>query len=229
MHYADFSPIGAPVSGDAARHPERITMSGAYVKVEPLDPAKHGDELWSGAGGMANGELWRYLHSGPFMDRQAFDSYLETKAVSADPMYFALLDRATGVAQGHAAYMRIEPGQRVIEVGAILYTPELQRTRAATEAMYLMAQNVFEDLGYRRYEWKCNVLNEASQKAALRLGFAFEGVFRQHMIVKGRSRDTAWFAMLDSDWPARKKEFERWLAADNFDTSGRQKSPLTHV
>ena len=125
--------------------------------------------------------------------------------------------------------MRIEPGQRVIEVGAILYTAVLRRTRAATEAMYLMARHAFEELGYRRYEWKCNVLNDASQSAARRLGFSFEGVFRQHMIVKGRSRDTAWFSMLDREWPDRKKEFERWLTPDNFDTAGRQKTRLNHA
>jgi RimJ/RimL family protein N-acetyltransferase len=203
-------------------------MKGAHVAVEPLDPAKHGTALWEGSGGAAHQELWRYLHSGPFLERGAFDQYLEVKATSEDPMYFALVDAASGRAAGHAAYMRIEPGQRVIEVGAILYTAVLQRTRAATEAMYLMARHVFEELGYRRYEWKCNVLNDASQSAARRLGFSFEGVFRQHMIVKGRSRDTAWFSMLDREWPERKREFERWLAADNFDFAGRQKTRLNH-
>ena len=123
--------------------------------------------------------------------------------------------------------MRIEPVHRVIEVGSILYTPALQRTTAATEAMYLMARHVFEDLGYRRYEWKCNALNQASRRAALRLGFTFEGIFRSHMIVKGRSRDTAWFSMLDSEWPARKAAFERWVSPANFDHAGRQREPLS--
>ena len=226
MTNAELLPVGPPVLGDAARTPERIAMQGAYVTVEPLDPAKHGEALWQGAGGSANQMLWKYMHSGPFTERAAFDAYLQAKAASEDPLYFAFVDRATGAAGGHAAYMRIDQGQRVIEVGAIVYTPEFQKTRAATEAMYLMARYVFEELGYRRYEWKCNVLNDASQSAARRLGFAFEGVFRQHMIVKGRSRDTAWFAMLDSEWPWRKLEFERWLAPDNFDSTGRQKSRL---
>ena len=123
--------------------------------------------------------------------------------------------------------MRIEPAHRVIEVGSILYTPALQQTTGATEAMYLMARHVFEDLGYRRYEWKCNALNQSSRRAALRLGFTFEGIFRQHMIVKGRSRDTAWFSMLDSEWPARKAAFERWLSPANFDREGRQREPLS--
>jgi RimJ/RimL family protein N-acetyltransferase len=197
--------------------------------VEPLDPARHGDALWDATGGLANHALWKYMHSGPFLQRPAFDQYLHSKTGLQDPMYFAFIDHATGKPAGHAAYMRIDPGQRVIEVGAIVYAPAFQKTRAATEAMYLMARNVFEELGYRRYEWKCNVLNDASQGAARRLGFSFEGVFRQHMIVKGRSRDTAWFAMLDLEWPRRKTEFERWLADDNFDAAGRQKTRLGRV
>lgn len=229
MTNAELLPVGPQVVGEAARSPERITMQGTYVIVEPLDPAKHGDALWQGAGGTANQALWRYMHSGPFSERAEFDAYLDAKASSEDPMYFAFVNRVTGRAAGHAAYMRIDPGQRVIEVGAIVYTPTLQKTRAATEAMFLMARNVFEELGHRRYEWKCNVLNDASQRAARRLGFAFEGVFRQHMIVKGRSRDTAWFAMLDSEWPWRKSEFERWLSADNFDAAGRQKTRLRQL
>jgi RimJ/RimL family protein N-acetyltransferase len=228
MTTAEVKPLGPPVTGDAARRPERIVMEGAYVTVLPLDPARHGDALWQSCGGAEHQELWRYLHSGPFAERAAFDEYLNAKAASEDPMYFALVDRATGRAAGHAAYMRIDPGQCVIEVGAILYTPALQKTRAATEAMYLMARHAFEELGYRRYEWKCNVLNDASQSAARRLGFSFEGVFRQHMIVKGRSRDTAWFSMLDREWPERKYEFERWIEPENFEPTGRQKTRLCH-
>src|SRR5690606_20517208 len=132
----------------------------------------------------------------------------------------------SGKALGIATYMRIEPGQRVIEVGGIWYTPALQRTRAATEAMYLMAKNAFETLGYRRYEWKCHAFNEASRRAAQRLGFTYEGLFRQHMILRGRNRDTAWISMLDSEWRQRRAAFERWLAPENFDAAGRQRSPL---
>lgn len=229
MSDQELMPVGPPVAGGEAKRPERRRMEGAYVTVEPLEPSLHGDALWRGAGGAPQQNLWQYMHSGPFCDRPAFDTYLENKSISEDPMYFAVVDRATGTAAGHAAYMRIDPGQRVIEVGGILYTPEFQKTRGATEAMYLMARHVFEELGYRRYEWKCNVLNEASQLAARRLGFAFEGVFRQHMIVKGRSRDAAWYSMLDSEWQGRRREFERWLAAGNFDDTGRQKTRLTHI
>jgi RimJ/RimL family protein N-acetyltransferase len=221
--------LGPPVAETPAARPERIRIEGVAAIIEPLSPTAHGDALWAGSGGSENQALWKYMHSGPFFERAAFDLYLEDKAGSDDPLYFAIIDSATGKAAGHASYMRIDPGQRVIEVGAILYTKALQKTRAATEAMYLMARHVFEDLGYRRYEWKCNVLNEPSMTAARRLGFTFEGVFRQHMIVKGRSRDTAWYAMLDREWPERKKEFVRWLAADNFDDAGRQKKRLRHA
>ncbi len=221
-------PVGSPVDDKAARHPKRLRLEGTYTIVEPLDPARHGDSLWQTAGGAANQGLWKYMHSGPFPERAPFDAYLARITAGDDPLYFAIVDRATGRATGIASWMRIDPAQRVIEVGGIVFTRELQRTRAATEAMYLMARHVFEEMGYRRYEWKCNVLNDASQSAARRLGFSFEGVFRQHMIVKGRSRDTAWFAMLDSEWPVRKEGFERWLAPDNFDENGRQKTPLRH-
>jgi RimJ/RimL family protein N-acetyltransferase len=169
------------------------------------------------------------LSEGPFPDRASFDANLSKKAVSPDRVFFTIVDRASGRAVGQACYLRIDPANRVIEVGHILYTPALQRTAGATEAMYLLARHAFEDLGYRRYEWKCNALNSPSRRAALRLGFTFEGVFRQHMIVKGRNRDTAWFAMLDIEWPARKGAFERWLDPSNFDSAGRQKKSLQTI
>jgi len=201
-------------------------IEGAWVRLEPLDAARHPDALWSGTGGAGNESLWRYMGDGPFPDRAAFDAHLKAKAASDDPLFYAIVDRTSGRALGYAALMRIEPKHRVIEVGNIVYAQALQRTRGATEAMYLLARHVFEDLGYRRYEWKCDGLNEPSRRAALRLGFSFEGVFRQHMMVKGRNRDTAWFSMLDSEWPLRKQEFERWLAPSNFDPAGRQKTSL---
>ncbi len=194
--------------------------------LEPLDFGTHAEALWHGLGGAANEDLWRYMRAGPFMDPAAFDDYVRARAASEDPLVFAIVDRGTRCAVGCAALMRIDPPNRVIEAGGILYTRALQRSRGATEAMYLLARYVFEDLGYRRYEWKCNVLNEASRRAALRLGFTFEGVFRQHMIVKGKSRDTAWFSMLDSEWPERKRRFEGWLDESNFDAEGRQKTRL---
>ena len=201
-------------------------MEGRYVTVAPLDPAAHGGDLWEATRGAENDPLWRYLFDGPFPDRAAFDAQLGTKAASEDPLFFAILERHSHRPLGWASYMRIEPRHRVIEIGSILFTPALQRTAGATEAMYLMARHVFEDLGYRRYEWKCDARNEPSRRAALRLGFSFEGIFRQHMIVKGRNRDTAWYAMLDGEWPARKAAFERWLSPSNFDQSGAQKVSL---
>jgi RimJ/RimL family protein N-acetyltransferase len=217
---------GPPVDPTPARLPRRTNIDGAHVTLVPLDPQAHGDALWEATHGPSNDGLWTYLFEGPFAARGEFDAHLRKKAASDDPLFFAILDRRSARALGYASYMRIEPAQRVIEVGSILYTPALQRTAAATEAMYLMARHVFEDLGYRRYEWKCNALNEPSRRAALRLGFRFEGIFRQHMIVKGRNRDTAWYSMLDSEWPARRAAFERWLSPENFDESGAQKSSL---
>jgi RimJ/RimL family protein N-acetyltransferase len=208
-----------------AARPRRETLDGRAVLVQPLDPLVHGDALYEGTHADHREELWRYLPEGPFPNRSTFDTYLKRASVSEDPLFFAIVDKSSGVAAGMAAYLRIEPSHKVIEVGHILFTPKLQRTVAATEAMFLMAQHVF-DLGYRRYEWKCNALNESSMRAARRLGFTFEGVFRQHMIVKGRNRDTAWFSMLDSEWPTRKAGFEQWLDVKNFDDNGLQKLSL---
>jgi RimJ/RimL family protein N-acetyltransferase len=209
-----------------APFPNRIPLEGRIVTLAPLNAEAHADSLYEGSHGNDKEELWRYLFDGPFADRSTFDSHLKQKVASEDPLYYAIVDRHTGMAVGHAAYMRITPVHRVIEVGGILYTSKFQKTAGATEAMYLMARHVFEDLGYRRYEWKCNALNAPSRRAALRLGFQFEGIFRQHMIIKGQSRDTAWFSMLDRDWPARKASFERWLDPSNFEATGAQKRPL---
>ena len=229
MHSPAEPPLGPMVDPAPARRPARTTLEGRTVVLMPLDPVAHGPALWEAAGARDQDHLWLYLFAGPFTDRAAFQEDLANKAASSDPLFFAILDRESSRALGYASLMRIEPVHRVIEVGSILYTPALQQTTGATEAMYLMARHVFEDLGYRRYEWKCNALNQASRRAALRLGFTFEGIFRQHMIVKGRSRDTAWFSMLDSEWPDRKAAFERWLAPANFDGDGRQRKPLSTV
>lgn len=223
----DALPVGFRVDTSPARRPGRTTLPGRITSLVPLDARGHADALYDGTRGEAGDKLWQYLFEGPFPDRAAFDIHLQRMAASEDPLFFAILDAASGKAVGYASYMRIEPTHRVIEVGSILYTPRLQQTAMATEAMYLMARHVFEDLGYRRYEWKCNAMNAPSRRAALRLGFTFEGIFRQHMIVKGRNRDTAWFSMLDSEWPARKANFERWLDPSNFGTDGRQKVALS--
>jgi RimJ/RimL family protein N-acetyltransferase len=201
-------------------------MHGQRVTLAPLQPKDHAAELWEATRGPSNHHLWLYLADGPFPVRNTFQASLERKAATDDPLFFTIQDRPSERPLGYAAYLRIEPAHRVIEVGHILYTPALQRTAAATEAMYLMARHVFEDLGYRRYEWKCNALNQPSRRAALRLGFSFEGVFRQHMIAKGHNRDTAWYSMLDSEWPARKAAFERWLSPMNFDDHGAQRCSL---
>jgi RimJ/RimL family protein N-acetyltransferase len=220
-------PISPSVDPSPARRPQRCMIEGRHVTLAPLDPQAHADTLWERAAGPQNDHLWVYLFNGPFHDRAAFDADLAAKAASEDPLFFAIIDNSSGSTTGYAAFLRIEPAHRCIEVGSILYTPVLQRTRGATEAMYLMARHVFEALGYRRYEWKCDALNAPSRRAALRLGFTFEGIFRQHMIVKGRNRDTAWYAMLDSEWPARKAAFECWLNPSNFDADGAQKVSLS--
>jgi len=219
--------IGGSVSATVAKRPQRTTLDGRVIRIVPLDPVAHAGTLYDAARGEENIGLWLYLFEGPFATRADFEAHLKQKAGSDDPLFFAILDKASGDAVGYASYMRIEPAHRVIEVGSILFTPRLQRTIGATESMYLMARHVFEDLGYRRYEWKCNALNEPSRSAALRLGFTFEGIFRQHMIIKGRNRDTAWFSMLDSEWPKRKVAFERWLDPSNFNANGRQKVSLS--
>lgn len=219
-------PVGFPTDACVAKRPERRTLRGRYTSLVPLDAATHADSLWSELRAPENQHLWTWLFNGPYTDREAFVADLTAKAASNDPLFFAIIDHESGGAIGYASYLRVEPAHRCVEVGNILFAPRLQRTRGATEAMYLMARHVFDDLGYRRYEWKCDALNAPSRRAALRLGYTFEGVFRQHMIVKGRNRDTAWYAMLDTEWPARKEAFERWLAPENFETDGRQRMAL---
>jgi RimJ/RimL family protein N-acetyltransferase len=216
--------IGAVVESIQAARPSPITLTGRYVTLAPLDPAAHADSLYDELGNRA--DLWLYLFDPSPPDHEVFRRTIEAKAAAADRFYFALVDPASAAARGWASYLRFDPVHRSIEVGDILFGPALQRTRAATEAMYLMAKHAFETLGYRRYEWKCNALNEPSMRAAHRLGFTYEGTFRQHMIVKGRNRDTAWFSMLDRDWPARQAAFERYLDPENFDAAGRQLRPL---
>lgn len=206
--------------------PERVTLRGQSISVVPLFPLVHGEALYQATHGKEAAQLWTYLASGPFSDRPSFDAHLQSIAKSEDPLFFAIVENCSEQAVGYAAYLRIEPVHRVIEVGSILFVPKFQRTLGATEAMYLMAKYAFEDLGYRRYEWKCDAMNQPSRSAALRLGFTFEGIFRQHMIFKGRNRDTAWYSMLDSEWPSRKIAFERWLDSSNFDASGKQIASL---
>ena len=218
-------PIGEPVADPSpAPRPGAVTLQGRYGRVERLAPGRHGGDLWSALQG--HDEIWTYMSAyGPFADAAAFQQWLASREQLVDPYYYTILD-TSGRALGLSTLMEIRPEHRSIEVGHIVYSPALQRTPLATEAQYLLAAYVFDTLGYRRYEWKCNALNSASRRAALRFGFGFEGVLRQHMIAKGRNRDTAYFSMLDSEWPARKATFERWLAPENFDKQGQQKTRL---
>jgi RimJ/RimL family protein N-acetyltransferase len=172
--------------------------------------------------------MWTYLAYGPFETLEAYRGWVEASCRGPDPMFFAIVDQSSGKAVGVASYMRIDPASGSIEVGHLAYSPLLQRSPAATEAMFLMMRNAF-DLGYRRYEWKCNALNAPSRAAAQRLGFTYEGIFRQHTVHKGRNRDTAWYAAIDSEWPALREAFTRWLDAANFDAQGRQKTRLSEL
>jgi RimJ/RimL family protein N-acetyltransferase len=225
-HPSTDQPVGLPVDPIPARRPEPVTLEGRFGRVERL--AQHHDAaLWNAV--KDHDQLWTYMSSyGPFADFAAFSAWVGSRLALDDPYSYAVVDKS-GDAIGIATLMEIRPAMRSIEVGHIVYSPSLQRTPLATEAQYLLARYVFEMLGYRRYEWKCNALNAASRRAALRYGFLFEGILRQHMIAKGRNRDTAYFSMLDSEWPARKAAFERWLAPENFDREGRQKAKLGEI
>jgi RimJ/RimL family protein N-acetyltransferase len=221
-------PIGPPVAGWTARPlPARTAMAGRFCRLEALDPDRHAAELFAANSEDRDGRMWTYLPSGPYAD---FDTYLAASraaAVNDERPTFAIIDAATGKAVGVASYLNIKPAPGSIEVGALAYSPALQRRPAATEAMFLMMRRVFDECGYRRYEWKTNSHNAASRAAALRLGFQFEGIFRQADVVKGHNRDTAWFALTDGDWPALKEAFSRWLDPANFDAEGRQRVSLS--
>jgi RimJ/RimL family protein N-acetyltransferase len=209
-----------------AELPARTRLEGETVRLEPLDVARHGKDLFASTTGADY--TWDYLAYGPFSDSEEFMRWLDSRAPLDDPLTFAIIDRSAGVARGLASFMRIVPEHGVIEIGHIWLSPRLQRTRQATEAIYLMSRYAFE-LGNRRLEWKCDALNAASRKAAERFGFVFEGVFRQHMVIKGRNRDTAWYSITDSEWPSRQSAFEAWLSQENFDQSGRQRRALAEL
>ena len=217
-----------------APYPERVVLEGRHVVLDPLSTS-HADDLFSVLCGEQNTWLWDYLGVGPFTKIEDFRQSIAKYAQSKDPVFWAITvkpNRNTETCSdtttvGFISLMRIAPENRSIEVGYLVFSPRLQRSTAATEAVYLLGRYAFQDLGYRRFEWKCNTLNEASRRAALRFGFTFEGVFRQHMIVKGRNRDTAWFSILDSEWETKARQaFEHWLADENFDGDGRQKKRL---
>ena len=221
--------LGPPLPGwQAPDRPPRTALAGRYCRVEPLDPSRHADDLFRANALDATGRNWTYLSYGPFDTLEAYRGWMQSKCLGDDPLFHAIVDNASGRAVGVASYMRIDPRNGSIEVGHINYSPLLQRKPAATETMYLMMTRAFE-LGYRRYEWKCDALNAPSRAAAQRLGFSFEGVFRQATIYKGRSRDTAWYAAIDSEWPELERAFLRWLDPANFDTQGNQRLRLSDL
>jgi RimJ/RimL family protein N-acetyltransferase len=222
--------VGRSLPGWTARPaPPRTTMEGRFCRVELLDPARHAADLFAANGLDKDGRNWTYLFQEPFADLASYSQWLEQVARGDDPLFYTIVDLKSGKAVGVATFMRIDSANGVIEVGNINYSPLLQRTPAATEAMFLMMARVFDELGYRRYEWKCDSLNAPSRAAALRLGFQYEGLFRQAVIYKGRNRDTTWFSIIDGDWPRLKRAYEQWLAAGNFDGAGKQRRGLADL
>jgi RimJ/RimL family protein N-acetyltransferase len=222
-------PIGFPLPGwTPPPAPPREPAEGQYCRLEPLDPGRHADALFAANAAATDERGWTYLAYGPFPNPASYRAWVETCSRGDDPLFFAVVETATGRPAGVVSYLRITPAGGSIEVGHIHYAPPLKRTPAATEAMYLMMERAF-GLGYRRYEWKCDALNAASRAAAQRLGLSFEGVFRQATVYKGRNRDTAWYAAIDSEWPALREAFRAWLDPGNFDGDGRQRTRLTDL
>ncbi len=216
---------GEPVAPAVVLRPGGVPLAGKAITLEPLDPRRHGGDLFATAD-CAPDSLWDYLPYGPFHDARVFETWLTTCAGSADPVFYALRESATGKAAGMTSFLNIVPANRSIEIGHIWFGPGLQKTRAATEAIYRMIAHAFDDLGYRRVEWKCNALNAPSRAAAQRFGFRFEGIFLRHMIAKGKNRDTAWYGLVIDDWPPVKAGFAAWLDDGNFDGEGQQKTGL---
>lgn len=226
-----FNPLGQPVGfplpdWTPPPRPPRQSLAGQYCRVEPLDITRHAADLHTANRLDPSGRAFTYLYAGPFDSLQSYRQWIAASCLGADPLFHAIVDSTTGKAAGVAAYMRIDPPNGVIEVGHLNFSPLLQQTRAATEAMHLMMKNAFV-LGYRRYEWKCDSLNAPSRAAAQRLGFSYEGLFQQAIVYKGRNRDTAWFSITDREWPAICAAQEQWLAPENFDAGGRQHVSLS--
>ena len=222
-------PIGAEVPDWTTRaHPPRAMLEGRHCRVEPLEAARHAAQLFEANSIDREGRMWTYLLSGPYASFDEYAAWLESRQASVDPLFYAIVERSSDLAIGVASYLRIDPANGSIEVGHLQFSPRLQRSTAATEAMYLMMKQAF-DLGYRRYEWKCDALNAGSRRAAERLGFTFEGVFRQAVVYKGRNRDTAWYSIIDSEWPRLDAAYRRWLDPANFDDAGRQRFSLAHA
>ncbi len=209
-----------------APRPQRVTLDGRTCRLEPLDPARHGDELFAASTPPDAAQRFLYLFEEPPANRAEFQAWLEKVAAGADPLFFAVIDKRTGRVEGRQTLMRIDPANRVIETGSIYWGPAISRSTVTTEANYLFAKYVFDALGYRRFEWKCNALNAPSRAAAERFGFTYEGHFRRAVIIKGRTRDTSWYSMIGEEWPRLRSAYESWLAPENFDAQGRQKRRL---
>lgn len=209
--------------------PQRIVLDGRYVRLEPLIAAKHGDGLYEASSVSDAGGRFAWLPDTPPETRAAFQPWLDKVEASEDPLFFSVIDKTSGKIAGRQTLMRIDPTFGVIEIGNIYWGPLISRKPAATEAQFLFMQYIFDELGYRRYEWKCNNRNEPSKRAADRFGFQFEGIFRQHMIVKGENRDTAWYSIIDKEWPQLKRAYMEWLDPANFDTAGQQKKRLEEI
>jgi RimJ/RimL family protein N-acetyltransferase len=223
-------PIGPAVDNWSPRpRPQRADMVGRYSRLEPVNAQRHGTELFAAYMEAPDGRDWTYLFSERPQSPEDFHAYLSNLEKSDDPLHFTIIDTTAGNAVGTAALMRIDPAHGVIEVGSITFSPRLKKTRAATESMYLMMRRAFDELGYRRYEWKCDSLNAPSRTAAARYGLTFEGIFRKAIVYKGRSRDTAWFSITVDEWPRVRAAFEAWLDPANFDASGHQKRPLADL
>lgn len=232
MH-PDTNPLGQPIGfpipdWKPATRPVRKSMAGRFCRLEPLDAAQHAADLFAANALDAEGRNWTYLPYGPFDSFPSYRAWVEQVSATADPLFFAIVSLATGKAAGVASYLRIDPANGSIEVGHLNFSPLMQRTPVATEAMHLMMEEAFA-LGYRRYEWKCNALNQPSRQVAQRLGFSFEGIFRQAVVSKGHNRDTAWYATIDKEWPALDKAFQVWLSPDNFDDAGEQRVALSRL
>jgi RimJ/RimL family protein N-acetyltransferase len=224
------TPLGPPVPSWLPRQlPPLAVMRGRFCRVEPIDSTRHGEALYVAYATDREGRLWTYLPWGPYSGPEELCAQIDAVRASGVRPEYALIDLASGKPFGQASYLNIDPAAGSIEVGGIVYAPAFQRGIAATEAMYLMMRRAFDELGYRRYAWQCNSLNARSRAAAIRLGFTFEGIWRQANIHKGRNRDTAWFSILDGEWPAIKTAFERWLAPENFDAEGRQRMRLSEL
>ncbi len=220
-------PIGDPVSDwTPVCLPSADVLSGQYCTLERLDPARHANSLYAAYAAAPDDCDWTYLPRGPFRGSESYRAWVEEAATSADPRHYAVVDNVTGQALGTLSLLRQDPKNGVIEVGFVVFSRALQRSRISTEAQFLLMSYVFDDLGYRRYEWKCDALNAPSRRAAQRLGFTYEGTFRQAVVYRGRNRDTAWFAILDAEWAHIRTAFETWLAPSNFDENGGQKQPL---